>query len=123
MRSDAGRFALPRAELGLDRVLLVPFQRDGLEAAMRAIKLTAHALSHMTLRDGGLVFVGEVRGEEGKYVPAPFFQPDPVGVVVAGSPGFVASFSSLGLIRFRGHLTKGVYGVRHGRRAEAPAAA
>lgn len=33
------------------------------------------------------------------------------------------AYTDVGLIRFRGHLTKGGYGVQHGRGAEAPAAA
>jgi hypothetical protein len=46
-----------------------------------------------------------------------------LGRSVVAACALPLSIDELGLIGFRGHLTKGVYGVRHARREEAAAAA
>jgi hypothetical protein len=92
--AGASAFRTPSPAGGVDRVLLVPFQSTPATAAATLPRQVVRALRTMRLREDGLVFMGEVAGDSARFVAAPFFPPDPVGIVVAGSPGFVASFQS-----------------------------
>jgi hypothetical protein len=83
----------PRAPAATARILFVPHQTDGLEAAGRLGRWTARALAGMRERDGGAVLrLGDlldlrtlVPRAAGARVP-----PEPAALAVAGAPAFVA---------------------------------
>ncbi|HZZ83932.1 MAG TPA: hypothetical protein VFE30_05305 [Anaeromyxobacteraceae bacterium] len=87
--SDACEAVLPMIEDRIDRRLVVPFQSSGAEADERVVRGLAAALAGMERSGEGVIFLGSIAGDLARFVPRPFFPPEPLGFAVAGDPWFV----------------------------------
>jgi hypothetical protein len=101
---EAGR--LPELAGGRRRVLVVPFQTDGLVAAERLGRWTARALSALRSREGGAILrLGDLLDLPGMPAAGPLLPPEPVALAVTGTPAFVGDLlAGLGRAAGRGRL-------------------